>query len=164
MDTNDAPREQDGLIGVRESVTWTPYPSLLQALEVNEDRITLEQIAFAHYSGRYQEATELYQAWDATPSAKTIFVLQMADMFTSQGLEHDRIQLLESALLYSSEGTDPTSQLMRLMLANAEFWAYGKTTWLLDMVYRVKASLRSKDSADLTDIEVLPALFARHIG
>jgi hypothetical protein len=136
--------------------TWTIYPSLLASLKSQKQRDYLERAACAHLCGRFTESTSIFDS-DLPPSHLVpILTLQKADMLTTQGLEHDRIKLLQQALAHGSKQdvSTPEHKLIELMLADAEYWAYGKLKNALDKARGIKKWLKNSTIKDLSDIAV----------
>ena len=137
--------------------TWTAYPSLLASLPREEHRHALEEAACAHYCGRYTDAHSIFDSRLPESSTSPILALQRADLMTSQGLEHDRIKLLQSALEMvraSKENPRSIRLLMELMLADAQFWAFGEMSPAVDLLPSVRALLRASGLGNLSDVEV----------
>ncbi|KAI8635324.1 CHAT domain-containing protein [Xylariaceae sp. FL1651] len=114
------------------SGSWTAYPSLLPSL-TNEQQVLLENAASAHYCGRYQEADAIFTSELPPSHTIPIVALQHADMLTASGRERDRVNVIRAALSSPDleEGASrPLKLLLRLMLAEAEFFGFG---WLPDV-------------------------------
>ena len=140
----------------RYRATWTAYPSLLSSLP-QEQRVALEEAASAHYCGRYAEAHSIFHSRLPPSSSIPILALQRADMLTSQGCEHERIDLLQAALAAVSmtePELEPVRLLMEMMLADALYWAYGEMNPAIDLLPVVRKLLRRSGIENLSDIEV----------
>jgi hypothetical protein len=141
--------------------TWTAYPSLLSSLPEHVQRVALEDAACAHYCGRYQDAEAIFDSRLPKSQTKPILALQRADMLTSQGREHDRISLLKLALqdpAVNREELKSIQLLLKFMLADAEFWAFGQTEAAVDLLPTVRTHIRSRGIKNLSDVEVIPFL------
>jgi len=141
-----------------DKATWTVYPSLLSSLETEKWQLEFEAACCALYSGRFADAVAIFDSKLPKSYSKPILALQRADMLTNQGLEHDRIKLIQAALADLSETLPELSSvrlLMQFMLADAEFWAYGRIEPVLNMIHTVKERLSLRDIGDLSDVEVL---------
>lgn len=137
--------------------TWTAYPSLLSELESEEHRNALEEAACAHYCGRYSDAEEIFKNQLPESHTKPILALQHADMYTKQGLEHERIRLLQLAL--KSAGSDAALDasvklLMRFMIEDAEMYVHGKLEGVKDLLVEARTHLRPIAIANLSDVQV----------
>ena len=136
--------------------TWTAYPSLLGSLDKKEHHDVFEEAACAHYCGRFGDAVAIFDS--RLPANHTIPVLtfQMADMLTTQGLEPERIDLLQRALFNADRTSVSTAEvaLLKLMLADAEYWAVGKLNNAFLQAQSVQKWLRSRQLNNLSDIEV----------
>lgn len=144
--------------------TWTAYPSLLPSLPP-EERVALEDAACAHYCGRYQEASVIFDSRLPESHTKPLLALQRADMLAAQGLEHDRIKLLKQTLdtLPDKEvALAPVRLLFTFMLADAEFWAFGKMKDVVSLLPAVRKHLGSCGIDHLSDVEVIIS-FKLHI-
>lgn len=79
-------------------------------------------------------------------------------MLTTQGLEHERIALLKQTLenerAWSTKVTGGERELLSLLLADAEYWAYGKMKGLLNEARSMRDWLAMASVADLSDIQV----------
>ena len=140
--------------------TWTAYPSLLASLPP-EERAALEDAASAHYCGRYQEASTIFDSRLPKSHTKPLLALQRADMLTAQGREHDRIHMLKQALdmLPDQEvALAPVRLLFTFMLANAECWASGKMKDAVSLLPAVRRHLASCGIDHLSDVEVITFL------
>ena len=137
--------------------TWTAFPSLLTTLESDEGRVALEEAACAHYCGRYEDAAAIFDSTLPASSALPILTLQRADMLTMQGKEHERIKLLNEALHSAEARSDVTNSsrlLMRFMLADALFWAFGIMRNAVDLLPQIRRHLQERRMECLSDIDV----------
>lgn len=138
--------------------TWTAYPSLLPSLLQEEQQAALEEAAFAQYCGRYGDAHSIFNSRLPESSTMPILALQRADMLTTQGYEHERIDLLQAALNVLSKAETalrPIRLLMEMMLADAQFWALGEMRPALSLLPAVRNLLRTSGMEKLSDIEVI---------
>jgi hypothetical protein len=143
--------------------TWTAYPSLLSSLPEVAQRAALEDAACAHYCGRYQDAEAVFDSKLPESHTKPILALQRADMLTSQGREHERISQLKLALqdpAVNEEELKSVQLLLKFMLADAEFWAFGQTKAAVDLLPTVRTHIRSRGINNLSDVEVIPLLIS----
>ena len=112
----------------------------------------------AHQCGRFTDADALYEHDLPTSSSIPMLAMEHADMLTTQGLERDRIKLLEATLNNPELTNDgPASDerlLLELMLLDAYFWAYGKMEGLMDKARRVRDHVSQVDINNLNDLEV----------
>lgn len=132
--------------------TWSAYPSLLGSVEEEDHRDAFEKASCAHFCGRFVDATAIFDT--QLPASHTIplLALQKADMLTTQGLEHERIELLQRAL-HNAEKTslsDPEVRLLKLMLADAEYWAFGKLNNAFLQAQSVQKWLRARQFNNLS--------------
>lgn len=143
--------------------TWTIYPSLLSTLEGQSLRDTLEKAVCAHHCSRFEDAAIIFHAQLPKSTRVPILALEQSDMLTTQGKEHERIALLKKAIeneeIWSASLEDEftrllVKQLMQLLLADAEYWAFGKLKPLLDEARRMRQLLQGIKEPKLTDIEV----------
>ena len=145
-------------IRAESHATWTAFPSLLGGLQEAEHRQALEDAAQAHYCGRYHDAEAIFAS--RLPQSHTVPVttLQRADMLTTQGCESDRVELLRAALT-ASETTPPLPAnvrlLMNFMLADAEFWTYGRMDDVVALLPTIRAHVEECKIEHMTDIEVI---------
>jgi hypothetical protein len=136
--------------------TWTAYPSLLSSLPETAQRTALEDAACAHYCGRYQDAEAIFDL---------NLALQRADMLTTQGREHERISLLKLVLGEPAVNTAELKSvqlLLKVMLADAEFWAFGQTEDMVNLLRTVRTFVRSRGINRLSDVEVILFLVSFH--
>ena len=142
----------------QEKTCWALYPSLLSILETEKERNHLEEAAMAHQCGRYSDANALYEHNLPASSSIPMLAMEHADMLTTQGLERDRIRLLEATLNNHEVTNDGVTSnerlLLELMLLDAYFWAYGKMEGLLDKARRVRDIVSQVDVNNLSDLEV----------
>jgi hypothetical protein len=134
--------------------TWTPYPSLLATLPLEEHRRAFENAARAHSCGRYQDGQTIFDSDLPESSTIPILALQRADMLTTQGHEKERIKLLQAALEVTSTTESSIRLLMELMLADARFWALGEMQPAIDLIPKVRKLLRSSGMENLSDVYV----------
>lgn len=137
--------------------TWTAYPSLLPSLPQEEQRAALEEASFAQYCGRYGDAQSIFDSRLPESSTMPVLALQRADMLTTQGCEHERIDLLQAALAVVSTtetALRPIRLLMEMMLADAQFWALGEMDFAVSLLPSVRNLLRTSGINNLSDIEV----------
>lgn len=138
--------------------TWTAYPSLLLSPPEDVQRVALEDAACAHYSGRYQDAEAIFTSKLPASHTEPILALQRADMFTTQGREHECIGLLKLALqdpAVNEEQLKSMQLLLRFMLADAELWALGQIEAVVDLLPTIRRHIRSRDIKNLLDVEVV---------
>ena len=141
-----------------EKTCWALYPPLLSILKTEEERNHLEEAAMAHQCGRFVDSNAIYEHNLPTSSLIPMLAMEHADMLTTQGLERDRIKLLETTL-NSHELTNnglATNErlLLELMSLDAYFWAYGKMEGLLDKALQVREQVSQVDINKLSDVEV----------
>ena len=137
---------------------WALYPPLLSILKTEKERDHLEEAAMAHQCGRFADANALYEHNLPTSSSIPMLAMEHADMLTTQGLERDRIKLLEATLNnheLTNNGVETNERLLlELMLLDAYFWAYGKMEGLLDKARQVREQVSQAEIKNLSDIEV----------
>ncbi|KAK0510770.1 hypothetical protein JMJ35_007202 [Cladonia borealis] len=142
----------------QEKTCWTLYPPLLSILKTDKERNHLEEAAMAHQCGRFTDANALYEHNLPTSSSIPMLAMEHADMLTTQGLERDRIKLLETTLnrhkLTNNGVATNDLLLLELMLLDAYFWAYGKMEGLLDKARQVREQVSQVDINDLSDLEL----------
>jgi hypothetical protein len=141
-----------------ERSCWTLYPPLLSILETEQERNDLEEAAMAHQCGRFTDAKALFDHNLPTSSSIPMLAMQHADLLTTQGVERERIKLLE-ATLHNHELTNngvATNErlLLELMLLDAYYWADGKMEGLLGKARQVRERLSQVDISNLSDLEV----------
>ena len=112
----------------------------------------------ARQCGRFADANTLYEHDLPLSSSIPMLAMEHADMLTTQGLERDRIKLLEATLnnaeLANNRVASNERLLLELMLSDAYYWAYGKMEGLLDKARQVREQVSQVDIKNLTDIEV----------
>ena len=142
----------------QEKTCWTLYPPLLSILKTEKERNRLEEAAMAHQCGRFTDADALYEHDLPTSSSIPMLAMEHADMLTTQGLERDRVKLLEATLdspeLTNDGAVSNERLLLELMLLDAYFWAYGKMEGLMDKARRVRDHVSQVDMNILNDLEV----------
>ena len=138
--------------------TWTVFPSLLPTLLQEEQRAALEEAAFAQACGRYRDAHSVFDSRLPKSSTLPILALQRADMLSAQGCEHERSTLLQAALQVVSTtetALSPVRLLMEMMLADAQFWAFGEMDPAVGLLPSVRDLLRTSGMENLSDVEVI---------
>ena len=142
----------------QEKTCWSLFPSLLSILKTDKERNHLEEAAMAHQCGRFTDANALYEHNLPMSSSIPMLAMEHADMLTTQGLERDRIKLLEATLnnpeLMNNGVASNERLLLELMLSDAYFWAYGKMEGLLDKARQVRDHVSQVDINNLSDLEV----------
>ena len=142
----------------QEKTCWTSYPPLLSILKTGKARNHLEEAAMAYQCGRFADANALYEHDLPTSSSIPMLAMEHADMLRTQGLERDRIKLLETTLngheLTNNGVATNERHLLELMLLDAYFWAYGKMEGLLDKARQVREQVSQVDINNLSDLEV----------
>lgn len=137
---------------------WTLYSPLLSILRTEQEYDYLEEAVMASQCGKYLEARAIFD--NKLPSSFSIPMLAMqhADVLTNQGLERERLQLLEKTLdSYENEGDGEASMerlLLELMEFDASYWAYGKMKGLLDKARQVRERVAKVNVDSLGDLEV----------
>ena len=142
----------------QEKTCWAIYPPLLSILKTEKERSHLEEAAMAHQCGRFADSSAIYEHNLPTSSSIPMLAMEHADMLTTQGLERDRIKLLERTLNsheVTNNGLATTERLLlELMSLDAYFWAYGKMEGLLDKALQVREQVSLVDMKNLSDLEV----------
>jgi hypothetical protein len=135
--------------------TWTTSPSLLHLLEPEEHRQALEAAVCAHQCGRFNEARDIFETQLPPSHTSFIITLERSDMLSSQGLEHERVKLLRSAL-QSLDLDEATGQriLIELLLADAEYWAFGMLQQAYAKALNAARWIRVYKSNNWTEVEV----------
>ena len=141
-----------------EKSCWTLYPPLLSILKTEQERNHLEEAAMAHQCGRYIDARAIFDN-DLPPSSSIpMLAMERADMLTAQGVERERIALLETTLRnheLTNDGVDSDERLLlELMLLDAVYWAYGKMEGLLEKARQIRERVSRVDINNLGDLEV----------
>ena len=112
----------------------------------------------ARQCGRFADAKALFENSLPTSSSIPTLAMEHADMLTTQGVERDRIKILEATLHKHAMRKDgvATSErlLLELMLVDAHFWVYGKMEGLLDKARQVREHVSRVDINNLSDVEV----------
>ena len=133
----------------QERTCWTLYPPLLSILKTDKERNHLEEAAMANQCGRFTDANALYEHNLPMSSSIPMLAMEHADMLTTQGLERDRVKLLETTLnsheLTNNGVATNERLLLELMLSDAYFWAYGKMGGLLDKARQVRDHVSQVD-------------------
>ena len=142
----------------QEQSCWTLYAPLLSILKTEKERNHLEEAAMAHQCGRFIDANAIFEHNLPMSSSIPLLAMEHADMLTTQGLERDRIKLLEATLnkheLTNNGVATNERLLLELMLLDAYFWAYGKMKGLLDKARQVREQVSQVDINNLSDLEV----------
>ncbi len=139
--------------------SWTLYPSLISTLEDPNQQDAFESACCAQYCGRFEDGAAIYLTELPASEMKPVLALQHADMLTQQGSEHARIELLRLALANLPTNADEgdlagVRLLMQLMVADAEFWAEGKTEPAVKIIPAVREVFQRRNIQGLSDIEV----------
>ena len=142
----------------QEKSCWTLYSPLLSILKTEKECNHLEEAAMARQCGRFADAKALFDHNLPTSSSIPMLAMEHADMLTMQGVERERIKLLE-ATLHNHELTNDglaTNErlLLELMLLDAYYWAYGKMEGLLEKARQVRERVSQVDINNLSDLEV----------
>lgn len=134
-----------------------PLSYLAVYLATEQDRNLLEEAAMVHQCGRYADAKALFDHGLPPSSSIPMLAMQHADMLTTQGLERDRLQLLEATLSSYSPANDGNVTMehlvLELMFRDANYWAHGKMTGLLDKARQISERIRQVDRDKLSDLE-----------
>lgn len=142
----------------QETSCWTLYSPLLSLLKTEKERNHLEEAAMAHQCGRFADANALYEHNLPLSSSIPMLAMEHADMLTTQGLERNRIKLLEVTLnnneLTNNGVATNERLLLELMLFDAYFWAYGKMEGSLDKARQVRERVSQVNINSLSDLEV----------
>ena len=142
----------------QEQSSWTLYPALLSILSTEKERNDLEEAAMAHQCGRFADAKALFDYSLPTSSSIPLLAMEYADVLTTQGVERERIKLLEATLnnleLTNHGVTTNERLLLELMLLDAYYWAYGKMRGLLDKARQVRQWVSQVNIYNLGDLEV----------
>ncbi|KAH8886506.1 hypothetical protein GQ53DRAFT_875052 [Thozetella sp. PMI_491] len=138
---------------------WTLYPSLLYTLENPKQRDAFESACCAQYCGRFEDGAAIYLTDLPASETKPVLALQHADMLTHQGRDNARIELLRLALANLPTNADESGLagvrlLMECMVADAEFWAEGKTKPAVKNIEAVKEFFQGRNIQGLNDIEL----------
>lgn len=87
-----------------------------------------------------------------------MLAMQHADMLTTQGVQRERVQLLEATLRSHKAVDDGVATMERLVLElmflDASFWAHGKMKGLLDKARQVRKCVCQCDINKLSDLDV----------
>ena len=142
----------------QEKSCWTLYPALLSIMKTEKERNHLEEAAMAYRCGRFADAKAIFDYSLPPSSSIPMLAMEHADMLTTQGVERERIKLLE-ATLHNHEltnyGTATDERLLlELMLLDAYYWAYGKMGGFLDKARQVRQRLSQTHIYNLSDLEV----------
>jgi hypothetical protein len=131
---------------------------LLHTLDSSEDVETLEAAVCAHQCGRFADAEHSFIHDLPESHTLPILALEHADMLTAQSRQHERIALLQKTLdnldAWSEKAVGGEEHLLRLMLKDAEYWAYGKLKPALEEAQNLRRWLSGESVNDLTDIHV----------
>ena len=134
----------------QEESHWTRYPPLLSILKTEKERYHLEEAAMAYQCGRFVDAKALFDI-DLPPSSSIpMLAMEHADMLTTQGVERERIKLLEATL----HNHKIEHLLLELMLLDTIYWAYRKMEGLLDKAREIRTWVSQVNIKDLSDLEV----------
>ena len=137
---------------------WTLYPSLLSILKTEEERNDLEEAAMAWRCGRFAEAKEYFHHKLPISSSIPMLAMEYADLLALQGLERERIKILEATL----ENHEPTNDraailehlLLQLMQSFAYFFAHGKMVGLLPKARQIRELVSQAEIDHLSDVQV----------
>ena len=137
---------------------WSLYPTLLSVLKTDNERNHLEEAAMAWQCGRFADAKALFDHNLPPSFSIPMLAMEHADMLTTQGVERERIKILDAALhdnKHTNNGvTTDERLLLELMLLDAYYWAYGKMEGLLEKARQVREWVSQVDIKDLSDLEV----------
>ena len=148
--------------GSQESlpVRWSTFPTLLSLLDTSKVA-ALEDVVCAHHCGRFDEATTIIKETWANPHESPIVAMEYSDMLTTQGLEHERLDLIKATLQHMDiqdatelDRGDEIKELMRLMLADALYWVNGSLSTALTAARHFASWLRSCENFPPTDVQV----------
>ena len=138
--------------------SWTLYPALFSILRTEKERNHLEEAAMAHQCGRFADARALFDHSLPTSSLIPMLAMEHSDVLTTQGVERERIKILESTLnnlKLTNYGIATNERLLlELMLLDAYYWAYGKTGGLLNKAHQVRQRVCQVNMHNLGDLEV----------
>jgi hypothetical protein len=136
------------------TATWTAYPSLLGTLPT-EKRCFLEAVAEARQCGRHNEAHKTLKDNLPNPNSLPLLAFEYADLLTDQGLEGDRAAFLEQTIRYLQlTGDSNERRLLNLMLADAQFWAYGSLRNAVKVARESRSWLGGDPTDPLDDLRV----------
>ena len=126
----------------------------------NDEPISVDIAVEARVCGHYQKAVTILTAKHPETSTEPRLLLEYASLLAAQGLEHDRAVFLQGALerikLQGSNESMPQSfvHLLELLLADAEYWAFGKWSLAVKAMRKAQGWLRTANANSLTDDEV----------
>ena len=137
---------------------WTLYSPLLSILKTEGERDHLEEAAMAYRCGKFVDAKELFNHELPISSSIPMLAMEYADLLTLQGLERERIKILEATLenheLTYDRVTGIEYLLLELMQLDAYFWAHGKMAGLLSKARQVGELVSQVNIDHLSDVEV----------
>lgn len=134
--------------------TWTAYPSLLETLKI-ESRCSLEALAEARQCGRHNEAHKTFKNNLPNANSLPLLTFEYADLLTDQGLEGDRATFLEEAVRHLQLADESSERrLLDLMLADAQFWAYGSLRNAVEVARGSRSWLGGDPTEHLSDLRV----------
>ncbi|KAK5995191.1 hypothetical protein PT974_03588 [Cladobotryum mycophilum] len=142
-----------------ENGSWTAFPSLLPSLSTSQQE-ALEDAACAHYCGRYHDADVIFESRLPPSHTIPILALQHADMLSSSGREHQRIEVLENTLMTLSFEDEAEysclEMLLKMMLAEAKFFAFGHAPQEENarLLRSLRVQLRGRSLESLSDLEI----------
>lgn len=100
----------------REKSCWTLYPPLLSILKTERERNYLEEAAMAYRCGRFADARALFNHNLPLRSTIPMLAMEHADLLTTQGVERERIKILEATLHNHEVTNDRVAIIERLLL------------------------------------------------
>ncbi|KAF2092543.1 hypothetical protein NA57DRAFT_62410 [Rhizodiscina lignyota] len=134
--------------------SWTSYPSLLQTLLEKAHREALEDAACSHSFGRYDDAAATFNSRLPPTHTSLLLTLQRADMLADQGLQRERMELLENGIEHLSSSCKASEQiLLRFMLADAKLWVFGHMRQIESILADVRRHMQNVNIQDLSDVE-----------
>ena len=132
------------------------------------ESVSLETAAEARVCGRYHEAIQIFANQHAEASTEPGLILEYASLLAAQGLQYDRAIFLRGVLerIKMQESNESTPRtfvpLLELLLADAEYWAFGKWSRAVKAMRKAQAWLRTADVNSQTDDEVPPRFSVIH--
>ena len=136
--------------------SWTFFPELLPTLATKEQQAALETAVCASNCGRFQEASAIFDSQLPPSHDSLLLTLERSDMLTLQGIELQRVTLLSARLrlIGNQETTQGEKLLLELLLADAEYWAFGTLRKAVGKALEAKEALASRSMENLSNVEV----------
>lgn len=135
---------------------WGSFSSCYQDLEPEQVEALERAIRF-YVLGQYNESEAVFS--EPSLQAKHLLIaIERSNLYERIGLERQRSDILSHAVNLASYEPDTPSELLYdlacLLRSNAEFFAYGLARSGARMASIVATKLESRDTADMSDIEV----------